>query len=196
MKLTTSQVQRFWREWPKSCAAMGWTKANGMTADQIDAKRKEFLVSCGFSSLTLVDRTAGFTKVLNELVVLQGTSLKAARETLDPALNEGRILTNQIVTELVPCLEVYVENSFGYIGAILKNRFRGLRLEELNPKQLKAFRDTLNARIHAQRNKAGHTIHQMKVLASVPCDCAECSRPVVAPLPVAEQPDPKEGVPF
>lgn len=198
MKLSTGQLQRFWREWPKSCKVMGWTKANGLSPDQINEKRKEFLASCGFSSLTQVDRTAGFTKVLNELIVLQGTSLKAAHEAIDPALNEARVLRNQIAAELVPCLEVYVEYSLGYINAILKNRFRGLALEDLNAAQLKAFRDTLNARVHALRNKSKHTIHEMKTLASVPCHCSECARPgvVLPPLPLdAAETEPKD-VPF
>lgn len=188
MKLSAPQVQRFWREWAKSCQVMNWTRAAGMSAAEIDAKRKEFLAGCGFDSLTMVDRTAGFTRVLNELIVLQGVSLKAAHETIDPSLNEARILRNQIAADLVPCLEVYIEHSFGYITAILKNRFRGLALEELNAAQLKAFRDTLNARIHALRKKAGHMIHAMKLLASVPCDCAECARPklTLPPLPASE----------
>ena len=183
---------------------MGWTKADGMTPDQIDGKRKEFLASCGFKSLTEVDRTAGFTKVLHELIVLQGTSLKSAHETIDPSLNEARVLRNQIAAEIVPCLEVYVEHSVGYINAILKNRFRGMKLEELNAAQLKAFRDTVNARVQVMRNKAGHSIHQMRMLASVPCNCSDCCRPTVilppvpaAPATVQEQPIPEpEKNPF
>jgi hypothetical protein len=66
MKLSTEQVSLFWREWPKACKAMGWTKANGMSAAEIDLKRKEFLLRCGFDSLTKVDRVDGFTKVKNE----------------------------------------------------------------------------------------------------------------------------------
>jgi len=200
MNLSTAQVQRFWREWPKSCKAMGWTKANGMSAAEIDAKRKEFLLRCGFNSLTKVDRVDGFTKVLNELLVLQGVSLKAARESDDPSLNHARVLRNTILTELVPCLELYVADVAGFMAEIMedKNRWwkidrpaRGMTLMDLDakpvfrtdratgelkefPSQLKQMIYTLSARLNDKRKDAGDTIHEMKIKAGVPCACALC----------------------
>ena len=196
MKLSTDQVRWFWREWSKSCKAMDWTRANGLSAGEIDSKRKEFLANCGFSSLTKVDKTAGFTKVIHELIVLQGVSLKSAGETVDPSLNEARILRNQICGEIIPALEIYVEHAISYIGAILKNRFRGIALEGLNAAQLRMFRDTLNARVHMFRKKAGHSLHQMKTLAGVPCDCAECAQPKIITAPAAESKPVEAEVPF
>ena len=129
MNLTTEQVNLFWREWPKSCKAMGWTRANGMSAKEIDAKRKEFLARCGFDSLTKVDRLDGFTKVKNELLVLQGVSLKAAQETVDPALNQARVLRNVILTEIVPCLELYVPDVRKFITDIMEDKNRWWKID-------------------------------------------------------------------
>ena len=70
MILSPDQVKRFWYLWKQVCIANGWTKERGMNAAQVDAKRKEILRECGFDSLTSVDRTNGFTKVKNKLLIL------------------------------------------------------------------------------------------------------------------------------
>ena len=203
MKLSTAQVNRFWREWPKSCRAMNWTREAGLTSAEIDAKRKEFLRGCGFNSLTEVDKVAGFTKVLNELLVLQGVSLKAAQETVDPTLNEARVLRTQITTEIIPCLEVYRHDTIMEdLAKIMedKNRWwkldrpvRGMTLLDLDAKpiyrtdkttgelkfmgsQLSQMQWTLSRWMNELRNAAGDTIHEMKMKACVPCTCAACVR--------------------
>ena len=229
MKLSPAQVQRFWREWPKSCQAMNWTRAAGLSAAEIDAKRKDFLLGCGFDSLTKVDKVAGFTKVLNELLVLQGVSLKAAQETVDPTLNEARVLRTQILTEIIPCLEVYRgETLVQDLADIMedKNRWwkldrpvRGMTLMDLDAKpiyrtdkssgelkfmgsQLSQMQWTLSRWLNDLRNVAGDTIHDMKMKANVPCDCAKICRAkvklILAPVPEASDlaEVPKENVPF
>lgn len=222
MKLSTSQVQRFWREWPKSCKAMGWTKANGMSADDIDVKRKEFLAGCGFKSLTEVDRTDGFTKVLKELLVLQGTDLQAAREAEDPTINRARVLRNQILTEIIPCLELYRgEKLIEDIAGIMedKNRWwkidrpaRGMTMMDLDAKpifskagkcvgsQLSQLQWTLARWLNDLRNEAGDSIHGMNQKAGVACKAGHCAicypKPgvVLADLPAIEQEQLKEFV--
>lgn len=176
MNLSPAQVQLFWREWATTCQALKWTRAAGMTAPQIDAKRKDLLAVCGFASLTKVDRTAGFTKVLNELIVLRGTSLKAARETIDPSLNEGRIILNQLLTEIIPCLELYCEVR-AYAAEVFFHQdleLRTLDLSHMSHAQLVRCRHTFAARLNAKRRDAGETIHEMKLKSKVPCDCAQC----------------------
>lgn len=157
---------------------MNWTRAAGLTSAEIDAKRKEFLARCGFKSLTEVDRTAGFTKVLNELIVLQGgTNLKAARETVDPTLNEARVLRHQIAAELIPCLELYIPDVRAYLSEVLASQprlMRDLDLPQLNAAELTRLRYTINARLNTKRKAAGETIHAMKTRAQVPCNCAQC----------------------
>ena len=206
MKLSDEQVKLFWREWPKACKAMGWTKANGMSTAEIDLKRKEFLKRCGFDSLTKVDRVDGFTKVKMELLVLQGVSVKAGIEADDPSINQARVQRNYILTELVPCLELYIADVAGVMAEIMedKNRWwkidrpaRGMSLMDLDakpvyrtdratgelkefPGQLKQMVYTLSARLNDKRKAAGDTIHDMKIKANVPCACAICRGRAVA----------------
>jgi hypothetical protein len=222
MKLSPDQVKMFWREWPKSCRAQNWTRAEGMSAAEIDAKRKEFLARCGFKSLTEVDKVAGFTKVKNELLVLQGVSLQAAREADDPTINDGRVMRHQILTDLIPCLELYVGDVRGYITAIMedKNRWwkidrpvRDITINDLSPtpvkkfkdgqvqefsSPLKQFRDTLAARLNEKRNAAGDTVHEMKIKAGVPCHCAKICMAQRNAVMVDERApiEQREGVPF
>jgi hypothetical protein len=182
MKLSPAQVQRFWREWSAACAVLHWTRADGLSAAEIDARRKEFLARCGFSSLTQVDRVAGFTKVLNELLVLQGVSLAAARETLEPALNEARVLRHHILTEQVPCLELYLADVRAYLTAIIADKTsqrpaaaaRAPTLMDLDAGQLRQLQYTLAARLNDKRRAAGDTLHEMKTRAGVRCACARC----------------------
>jgi hypothetical protein len=201
MKLSTAQVQRFWREWPKSCKAMGWTKANGMSAAEIDQRRKEFLARCGFDSLTKVDRVDGFTKVLKELQVLQGVSVDAGIEAEDLTINKARTFRHFILTDLVPCLELYIADVRGYMTSIMgdKNRWwkidrpaREITLLDLDakpvyrrdkktgelktwPSQLEQLKWTLAARLNTLRKDAGDTIHDMRLRAGLECVCAVCS---------------------
>lgn len=200
MNLSTQQVQRFWREWPKSCKAMNWTKAAGMSAAEIDAKRKEFLLRCGFDSLTKVDRVDGFTKVLKELQVLQGVDVDAGIESEDLTINKARTLRHFILTDLVPCLELYLADVRGYLTSIMedKNRWwkidrpaRDITLMDLDakpvyrtdkktgelktwPSQLEQMKWTLAARLNTLRNEAGETIHVMRLRAGLECSCAVC----------------------
>lgn len=200
MKLTPAQVKEFWRLWPQACRANSWTKDAGLSAPEIDARRKEFLAGCGFKSLTLVDRTDGFTKVLNGLKVLIGTSVKAGMEVNDPTLNKARNFKHVILNELMPCLALYEDDVEGYITTIMedKNRWwkidrpaRDITLEDLDAKPVFRFKNgerkeypstleqlmmTINARIHSKRNLAGHSIHDMKIAAKVECDCARCDK--------------------
>lgn len=207
MKLSPEQVRRFWREWPKSCQAMGWTRERGLTAAQIDAHRKEFLARCGFTSLTLVDRVDGFTKVLKELLVLQGTDLQAACEADDGSINKARTIRYHLLNELVPCLELYIPDVREYMTSILEDNRRWWKLDrptrditmmDLNAIQLEKFRYTLSARLNDKRKTAGDTIHDMKIKAGVRCVCAPCERArmFAAPAPTEVPKEDLAGNPF
>ncbi|HEV2692266.1 MAG TPA: hypothetical protein VG347_05165 [Verrucomicrobiae bacterium] len=212
MKLSTAQVQRFWREWAATCRINNWTREAGLTAVQIDGHRKELLARCGFQSLKDVDRVAGFTKVLAELGVAQGTNLQAAREADDGSINDGRVIRNQILTEIVPCLELYIEDVRAYITSIIEDKSRWWKLDrparEMSimdldtrpifvtdastgdqkewPSQLDQIRMTLTARLNTARNDAGDSIHDMKIRAGVKCFCAtHCRKKAKVTLPPA-----------
>lgn len=201
MKLSKKQLSSFWQLWSQACRAMRWTAAAGMTAEEIDTKRKVFLLGCGFDSLKDVDQLDGFTKVKNELIVLMGTSLKAGQEACDPTLNQARVLRNQILTEIIPCLEVYRgEKLRDDLTKVMedKNRWwkidrpvREMTLMDLDAKpifrkdrasgelrdfgsQLHQMQWTLSRWLNTLRNAAGDSIHEMRMKASVPCTCAIC----------------------
>ena len=180
---------------------MGWTKANGMSAAEIDAKRKEFLLRCGFDSLTKVDRVDGFTKVLKELLVLQGTDLNAAIESEDLTINKARTIRNFIVSDLVPCLELYIADVRSYLTSIMEDKNRWWKIDrpacditlmDLDakpvhrfdvktksmkdfPSQLEQLKWTLAARLNTLRNESGDTIHTMRTRAGLGCSCAACT---------------------
>ena len=193
MLLTAPQLSLFWREWAKTCHAMNWTREAGLTTAAIDAKRREIIAQCGFDSLTKVTVKEGFDRLLNELRCLQGVSLEAAMQATDPALQQAERIRHQILTEYVPCLELYIADVREYMTSIMedKNRWwkidrpiRDITLMDLTatpiqlrngrvmPSQLEQLRFTLQRCLNLKRNAAGHTIHQMKIAAGVPCDCA------------------------
>ena len=200
MNLSDDQVRWFWREWPKSCEAQGWTRAKGMSAKEIDAKRKEFLLRCGFDSLTKVDRVDGFTKVIRELQVLQGVSVQAGLEASDLTINQARTIRHFILTDLIPCLELYVPDVRGYLTSIMEDKQRWWKIDrptrditlmdldakpiyrrdkkagELKtwPSQLEQMKFTLAARLNTLRGAAGDSVHTMRLRAGLNCACAVC----------------------
>lgn len=214
MNLSKEQVNKFWSLWAQACRKQGWTREAGMTAAEIDAKRKELIARCGFDSLTKVDRLDGFTKVKNELLLLvsDNTNLKAAAEAGNPELNQARVLKHKIMNELMPCLALYEEDVAGYLTSVMEDKNRwwkierpacDITLEDLDakpifrwvkgerkefPSTLEQLMMTLNARVNSKRKAAGHSGHEMKMLARVFCDCARCEKArlmaaVVPPLP-------------
>lgn len=209
MKLSTEQVRAFWKMWPLACQQQGWTREAGLSAADIDAKRKEFLRRCGFASLTLVDRVNGFTKVKNELEILIRPNIDAAREAEDQTINLARTLRWTIRNNLLPCLALYHPDSEGYLAEVIQDKFNRLRhyenltLDDLDARpipstarngqlyegasQLEQVRSTLSARINTMRSEAGDSVHDMKLRAGLKCDCKRCQeRPAELPVAVLE----------
>lgn len=203
MTITNSQRTRIMQLWQKACKERGWK------ASDRDFRLEMFSEMIGrtITSTDEVERLDECTKLMNELRVLMGVSVRAGLEVGDPALNQARVLRNQILTEIIPCLEVYVSDVRAYLTEIMadKNRWwkidrpecditimdldakpiirRDRKTGEIRefPSQLKQIQYTLSARMNSKRKEAGHTIHEMKVQAGVPCTCAECSRVAAAP---------------
>ena len=131
MILSPEQVKTFWRLWPQACRANGWIKENGLTASDIDARRKEVLRECGFDSLTHVDKRDGFTKVKNRLLILIGESVQAGIEAHDPvAHNNARIHRHKIEKEILPCLALYVEDVTGYVATVIAGLTRHYQTDQ------------------------------------------------------------------
>lgn len=185
MKLAPDQVKMFWRLWPEACRANGWTKERGMSGSEIDAKRKELLRDCGFSSLTLVDRTSGFTKVKNKLLILAGVSVQAGLEDQDTTANDSRMHRYVMEQEIIPCLALYVEDVTGYVATVIAGLIRHYKIDrperpptfaDLSPSQMHQALMTLSARLNDKRKSSGDSLHDMKMKAALLCDCAGCVR--------------------
>jgi hypothetical protein len=206
MNLSPDQAKRFWREW---AAVKRTLKAQGKTDDECEQARYAMLNRAGFSSLTKVDRTKGFDRVLAELGALRD-DLPRTRETTDPCLGEARRLRHVIRAELLPCLALYEPDPDRYLQSVIADKFRwfktdrptrqptlddlaatpnlrprGNTLKEF-PSQLEQVLMTINARLHAKRKAAGDTVHDMLTKAGLPCTCSLCSvPPMILPHPAA-----------
>ncbi len=78
-----------------------------------------------------------------------------------------------------PCLTLYVEQPDAYIRAVCQARFAAADYHDLGDPQLHQLRITLWARLHSAdglRSQAGHSLHDMYLLAGLQCDCAACVR--------------------
>ncbi|HWX18757.1 MAG TPA: hypothetical protein VN578_02515 [Candidatus Binatia bacterium] len=208
MLLSKPQRDRFWREWSAACEAQGWTILNGETDFDITARRHELLRSCGFSSLTLVDRKAGFDKVLAALGALQ-SKLPSAHEQIDPSIGEARRTRHIITAEILPCLSLYLSDPIPanpstpldrarhYATALIEEmlmrggceqeQFQNFTfpelLEFLDATQLAHLRSTLTNRLQAKRKASGDTIHDMHAKSRTRCPCAKCKGRLPAPVP-------------
>lgn len=220
MNVTPAQIQSVQRTWRHVCKERGWQ------ADDRAFRLEKFSEILGrqVDSLTTVERIAECTKLMTGLKCLLGVSVKAGIEAGDTSINDGRVLRFQIINDLVPCLELYLEDVRGYITSIMedKNRWwkidrpaRDITLNDLEarpvfrfskragkmiefPSQLQQMQYTLTARLNALRNAAGDSIHEMRLKAKLPCGCAKCARQNVslAPVPAAALEIEPERVPF
>ena len=197
MTITESQRITIMQLWGRVCKDRKWK-----TSDKTFrlAKFSE-LLGRKLESTNGVERIKECTKLMNELKCLLGISIQAGKEATDPSLNAARVLRNQILTEIIPCLELYRgEKLTADLAGIMedKNRWwkldrpvRGMTLMDLDARpifrtdratgekkfcgsQLSQMQWTLARWMNDLRNEAGDTIHQMKMKAGVPCTCAEC----------------------
>lgn len=198
MKLSKAQVAMFWRMWSKACQVQGWTRENGFAAAQTDAKRKDVLGRCGFSSLHDVDRSAGYGRVKAELESL-AEKLAGAIESVKPELDEARRLHWRLNQDVL-CLQLYLgEGSVAYVEAIARDKFDLPRLKPVDldllgtapiprveprtgaliegPSQLLQLVMTVRARLGELRKIAGDTEHEMRLRAGAKCFCAACRTP-------------------
>lgn len=209
MNLSTEQVNLFWRLWSSACRAQGWT----LKAEQ-ERERRALLDRCGFKSLTLVDRVDGFTRVKNEIKILVKPDVQAAQESEDSLINKARNFRWVIENEILPCLGVYEPDPVTYLRTVMEEKNRWwkidrpaceMTLDDLDARpiikqdkdgQLREFKSTLeqllftlSARLSVKRRAAGHSEHDMRMLAGVKCHCATiCAKrqPIVPPLAVSE----------
>lgn len=147
MKLTPSQQKRFWREWSNACHVQGWTRAQSWTGAQIDAERHALLARAGFSSLTQVDHTAGFDRVLAELALL------ARPANMNSQLRQIEQPRTRLLWSIRHSGQKY-NLSTEYWQTIAIDRFGTSDLEQLTTPQLEQLRNTLASRAAAYHTAA------------------------------------------
>ena len=196
MKITQSQRITIMQLWQRVCKDRGW-KAGDRELRMDTFSR---LVGRPLASTDDVERLDECTKLMNELKSMLGVSLKAGLEATDPTLNQARVLRTRILTDLVPCLELYLEDVRGYITEIIQDKNRWWKIDrpavemtlmDLTAKpvistdrktgllresasQLEQLLYTLSARLNDLRNQAGDSVHDMRTRAGLDCTCAKC----------------------
>ncbi len=204
MKPTITQPQRvaIMKLWGRVCKDRGWK-----TSDKaLRLATFSELLGRPLASTNDVEKIDECTKLMNELAALLGVSLKAGLEADDQTINKARTIRFDIVNNLVPCLELYLDDVRSYITSIIEDKQRWWKIDrptrditimDLNarpirirdgrtmPSQLEQLRFTLQARLNSKRKEAGHTIHDMKIKAGVTCTCAPCTRARAGVTPTA-----------
>lgn len=196
MNITPEQRKTIMILWGRVCKDRGWKQSDR----EFRLAKFSELIGREIKSTNDVGRIDECTKLMKELTAMLGVSVAAAIEADDLTINRARVLRNQIAGELVPCLELYVEDVGSYIASIMedKNRWwkidrpvRDITMMDLTatpirkwdvkikalrewPSQLEQLQYTLAARLNTLRNKAGDTVHDMRTRAGVPCGCSKC----------------------
>lgn len=191
MTISTKQRIKILELWAKVCKDRGW---------KVGDRELRLATIGGFlhrklASLDDVERLAECTKVLAELQSMLGVSVKAGLETADPGRNRKRNWKWLIGNEVLPCLALYpLDAPMGDVGAHAylvevmtdKSRYRKTdrpgsepTLEDFEERAVRMIYWTLNARLNQKRKEAGHSGHEMCLLAGITCKCGPCLRSVV-----------------
>ena len=144
MTITVPQRTSLMILWSKVCKDRGW-KASDKALRL--AKFSE-IIGRPIASSDQIERIDECTKLMKELQAMLGVSVQAALEADNLYINRARVLRNVILTELVPCLELYVADVNAYIAEIMedKNRWwkidrpsRGMTLMDLSAEPIRKF---------------------------------------------------------
>jgi len=168
--MTPKQTQLYWREWGAVSRA---AKAAGRDLPDRHSLHRQALgrdVSSKDFSNAQFDAVLGVFRALSQPGNLNGQWRQ---------LDQPRRREEFSLDEVLRCLALYVEDAEAYMAVVMADKFkRPLDVGHLTEKQTFALKITLWARINKKgtgfRNQAGHSVHQMKSLAEVPCDCARC----------------------
>jgi hypothetical protein len=189
-----SKRQRIWFMadiWPATCKAQGWNKTDSAQRYDLFARvlghipRHARTLAAGrhisFNDFDQPD----FDAVKAECLAL-ADNLRGAVETVRPDYGEERRLRHQIA-QLQKCLALYIERPDAYLRPILAAKFKGrTSIDHLSavpilkdggqrPSELARALMTLRTVVQQKRNAAGHSVHEMNLLAGIPCPCKQCS---------------------
>lgn len=191
--ITQNQRWTILKLWGDLCKQRGW-KANDRA---LRLRTFSDWIKRELPSLDDLGKMEECTVVLNQLHALVHDNVRAGLKADDARINQAESYRTVIREELLPCLSNYEADAGRYMVRVMedKNRWwkldqpiRAMLLNDLTAAQAKQLLMTLNARLHAKRRAAGHSIHDMKLAAGVKCHCAKCSRSpaaLVQPLPPA-----------
>lgn len=178
--MTPKQESLYWREWAAVRAA--WPEAD---------RHELHLRALGADKSHKTFTNLEFDKVLAEFRSLsRPADLAAQLRQLGQA--KKRLLW-KITVEQVALLTVLMDGASEfdrraaaehYICSVMLARFHTADIQDLSEhrptpdvdSQLEMLRNTLDARINDLRGKRDMTIHEMKTLAGIQCDCRKCCR--------------------
>lgn len=172
--------------WPNACKAQGWNKSDAEKRYEVFARvlTAPGHVNCGkhlqtiaagehisFNSFDNADFDAVKKELLHLADVIPSPTSGAVR-------GEKERMLWKIRNEQVKCIAVYRGNFASYINKILRDRFKRTvdvnTLADMPTEDVRKAMMTFAGRINYLRKEAGDTIHDMKMKAKLPCDCAIC----------------------
>lgn len=207
LKITVAQRWKILQLWTQVCkdrrqaaGGEGWKSSDRA----LRLKTIGGILGRELTTLDQVGRVDECTKVMHSLNAMLGTSVQSGREAEDQTINKARTYRNVIRRRILPCLALYVDDANAFMQTVMEEKNRwwqvdrpavGMTLDDLDAKPivrtlngevkesastLEQLLMTLNARLHAKRKAARHTIHEMNQLAGLKCKpgCAMC-RPMV-----------------
>jgi hypothetical protein len=190
--------------WPAACRAQGWNDKDRALRIEVFSR----ILGRPIASASEIDERGDYDVIKRELGTL-ADSLDAAMDS--DAEAAARRLRAKIRGELMPCLALYTGGMDGaerYVATLIRGvvhrgrggEQRGLddlsaepRFRTVNgaareiPSELDQLVMTISARLNGKtglRNKAGHTLHEMRTLAGLSCGCAACARGAALVSPV------------
>lgn len=200
--------------WPAACRTQGWNVNDRQRRmDELSRAVGRPLASANeLNSTSDVDAVKAHLGMLADNVAAtietdhpeQGRA-RRLRITIREQLKCLGIYLSSEVGRVTPCAPSPAEQ---YLAEIIKDKFKHgsrampLTIDDLNadpitarnrfggesniPSQLDQVIMTLARSIQAKRKAAGHSIHEMKKAAGVPCHCSACTRPPRTALPAPE----------
>lgn len=181
--------------WPAACRTQGWNSNDRRLRIEVLGR----ILGRKIESASEIDAHGDYDVIKREL----GTLADSVSEAMDTG-EEGiaRRLRGKVREELLPCLALYrggMEGAEACVREVINDKFnQGRRrevrdLDELTaaprfrevrgevvelPSELEQLVMTLSRVLNGKtglRNKAGHSLHEMRVLAQVGCGCRVCA---------------------
>jgi hypothetical protein len=175
MTITPSQRTTIMKLWAKVCKDHGWKPGDR----EFRLAKFSEIIGRPIASADEIERIDECTRLMKELAAMLGANVQAAREADNTRINRARVLRTQIVSEIIPCLELYIEDVRAYVTGIMadKNRWwkidrpaREITVMDLDaepifrpdkttgqlkewPSQLEQLQYTLSARLSSRRKE-------------------------------------------